>query len=64
MGVLRAKRRPRVKGAFKALRKGKGGYRVIAKSTGKALSKKPLGRATALAQLRAVEFHKHNPGRS
>lgn len=47
---------------FKAIRKVKGGEKVIAKSTGKPLSKKPLPRARALAQLRAVEFHKHNPG--
>lgn len=48
--------------AFHALRHAKGGYKVIARSTGKALSKKPLGKKKALAQLRAVEFHKHNPG--
>lgn len=54
---------------FKAIRKVKKGgatkgYRVIAKSTGKALSKKPLSRAKAVAQLRAVQFHKHHPGQA
>ncbi len=48
---------------FRALRKSKRGFRVIARSTGKPLSKKPLGKARALAQLRAVEFRKHNPGK-
>lgn len=47
---------------FRAIRKAKKGYRVIARSTGKPLSKKPLPKKRALAQLRAVEFHKHNPG--
>ena len=52
---------------FKAIRKVKKagavkGYRVIAKSTGKPLSKKPLSHVKAVAQLRAVEFHRHNPG--
>jgi hypothetical protein len=42
----------------------KGGYNVIAKSTGKPLSNEPhKSRAEALAQLRAVEFSKHNPGK-
>jgi hypothetical protein len=49
-------------GTFHPIKAIKGGFRVIAKSTGKALSKKPLSKGTALAQLRAVEFHKHNPG--
>lgn len=50
---------------FHAIRRTKsGGFDVIAKSTGKPLSKKPHGsRAEALAQLRAVEFSKHNPGK-
>lgn len=48
--------------AFHAIRKRGKGTVVIAKSTGKALSKKPMSRKNALAQLRAVEFHKHNPG--
>lgn len=49
--------------AFHPIRKaGKRGYKVIARSTGRALSKKPLSRRKAIKQLRAVEFHKHNPG--
>jgi len=49
---------------FHALRKsGKRGFKIVAKSTGKPLSKKPLTRARAIAQLRAVEYHKHNPGK-
>lgn len=51
--------------AFHALRQAKNGdYKVIARSTGKPLSKKPLPKKRALAQLRAVEFHKHNPGQA
>src|SRR6185312_2179201 len=40
----------------------KGGYKLIAKSTGKPLEKHPISKARVDAQLRAVEFHKHNPG--
>ena len=36
------------------------GYVVIAKSTGKPLSKHPMSKAKAEAQLRAVEFSKHH----
>lgn len=50
-------------GTFKAIRPVKGGYKVIAKSTGKPLSKKPLSKARAGAQLRAVEASKHARGR-
>lgn len=38
------------------------GYRVVAKSTGKPLSSKPLSHEQAVKQLAAVEFHRHNPG--
>lgn len=48
--------------AFKAIRKAGSGYKVIAKSTGQPLSKKPLSHDRALAQLRAVEAHKHGRG--
>ncbi len=48
--------------AFKPIRKRGKGYKVIAKSTGKALSKKPLSRKKAGAQLRAIEAHKHGRG--
>lgn len=48
--------------AFKAIRKSGSGFKVIAKSTGQPLSKKPLPRATAVAQLRAVEANKHGRG--
>ena len=45
---------------FKAIRKsGKKGFKVIARSTGKALSRKPLSHKRALKQLRAVEYFKH-----
>lgn len=44
---------------FKAIRKSGHGYKVIAKSTGKPLSKHPLSHKKALAQLGAVEAHKH-----
>lgn len=47
------------KGKFHALRKSGGGYKIIAKSTGKPLSKKPISRAKALAQLGAIEAAKH-----
>jgi hypothetical protein len=46
-------------GGFHPIKAIKGGFKVIAKSTGKPLSKKPLSRATALNQLRAVEAQKH-----
>ena len=49
--------------AFHAIHKRQGGEVVIAKSTGKPLSKHPLSPAKAHAQLAAVEFHKHNPGK-
>lgn len=40
-----------------------GGYKLLNKSTGKKdLSKHPQSKAKANAQLRAIEFHKHNPG--
>lgn len=46
---------------FHAIRRTKDGFNVIAKSTGKPLSKKPhASRAEALAQLRAVEVNKHS----
>lgn len=50
---------------FHALQKTKsGGWNVIAKSTGKPLSKTPhASRAEALAQLRAVEWSKHGGGK-
>lgn len=49
--------------AFKAIRnRGKGKAVVIAKSTGKALEKKPIPRSRALAQLRAIEAEKHARG--
>lgn len=41
---------------FKAIRRKGKGFRVIAKSTGKPLSKKPLSAAKAHAQLTAVLF--------
>ncbi len=37
-----------------------GGYKLLNKSTGKEdLSKHPQSKSTALAQLRAIEAHKH-----
>lgn len=48
---------------FHPIRKSKGGYRVIAKSTGKPLSKKPMSKAKALKQLRAVERSKRMRGK-
>lgn len=52
----------RSEGTFHPLRKVHGGMKVIAKSTGKPLSKHPLSPAMAHRQLAAVEFHQHNPG--
>jgi len=48
---------------FTPIRKSGKGYKVIARSTGKPLSRKPLPKARAQAQLRAIEFRKHNPGK-
>lgn len=45
--------------AFHPIRKRGSGYVVIAKSTGKPLSKEPMSRAKAQKQLAAVEMHKH-----
>jgi hypothetical protein len=62
MGKSRAeftKAAKRAKSKFHALRKSGSGYKIIAKSTGKPLSKKPMSRADALSQLRAVEYFKH-----
>jgi len=56
------KKKKPTKKPFKAIRKVKGGYHVIAKSTGQPLSKKPMSRDRALAQLRAVEWSKHHAG--
>lgn len=50
-------------GSFKAIQKSGSGYKVIAKSTGKPLSKKPLSKQRALSQLRAVEANKHSKGK-
>lgn len=47
---------------FKAIRKRGRGDVVIAKSTGKALSKKPLTAKKAHAQLAAVLFSQHKIG--
>lgn len=44
---------------FHPVQKSGNGYVVIAKSTGKPLSHHPLPKATAAAQLRAVEASKH-----
>lgn len=44
---------------FHPIRKIHGGFKVIAKSTGKPLSKHPLSKEKAGAQLRAVEYFKH-----
>jgi hypothetical protein len=46
---------------FHAIQRAGGKFKVVAKSTGKTLGTHP-SRAEALAQLRAVEFSKHNPG--
>ena len=40
------------------LKKVKGGFKVIAKSTGKPLSKKPLSKKKAKKQLAAIEINK------
>lgn len=49
--------------AFKAIRdRADGKAVVIAKSTGEPLEKKPIPRARALAQLRAIEAKKHGRG--
>jgi hypothetical protein len=48
---------------FKAIKKVGSGYKVVDKNSGKTkFSKKPQSKAKALSQLRAIEFHKHNPG--
>lgn len=47
------------KEAFHPVQKRGSGYVVIAKSTGKPLSKEPMSRAKAQKQLAAVEMHKH-----
>ncbi len=49
--------------AFHPIQKRGKGFVVIAKSTGKALSKKPLTKANAAAQLRAVERSQHMRGK-
>jgi hypothetical protein len=47
---------------FHAIKRSGENFKVVAKSTGKTLGTHP-SRAKALAQLRAVEFSKHNPGK-
>ena len=47
---------------FHALAKVDGGYKLRDRSTGEVgmYSKKPQSKEKALAQLRAIEFHKHS----
>jgi len=42
-----------------AVKKVKGGYKVVQEGTGHAFSKHPQSKQKAQAQLRAIEAHKH-----
>ena len=55
----RGEPKDRERGEFHPLRRVHGGMKVIAKSTGKPLSKHPLSSAMAHKQLAAIEWRQH-----